>query len=403
MVAIESSSFAGSGSPAAAPAASRGRGAVSNVGHRFQRDARGVDTDTLDHDLHDGTPVPNPATQVQSEQAKRLISRNDSPDIPFTQAVNPYRGCEHGCIYCYARPTHAYLGYSPGLDFETRLVAKTNAVAALRAELARPGYVPSVITLGSATDAYQPIERQHRLARGILELMLETRHPVSVITKNALVERDLDLLTELARHGLVSVVVSLTTLDAGVARTLEPRASAPWRRLQTLGRLAQAGIPTGVSVAPVIPFINDDQIERIVSAAAEQGVSRAFYTVIRLPYEVREVFEQWLHAHFPDRAARVLHRIEDMRGGRRNDPRFGSRMRGTGIWADLIAQRFRLAVTRAGMDTTRWVEFDAELGLDQFIAPARARPAGAEAPLRFTPRPRAGAASAGAQLGLFDA
>ncbi|MEI2417340.1 PA0069 family radical SAM protein [Orrella sp. JC864] len=383
MVAFDTSCSAGPGSPAAAPAALRGRGAVTNVAHRFQRDARGIDTDTLERDAQEGELAPHPATRVQAEQARRLISRNDSPDIPFEQAVNPYRGCEHGCIYCYARPTHAYLGYSPGLDFETRLVAKENAVAALRAELARPGYVPKAITLGSATDAYQPIERQWRLARGVLELMLETRHPVSVITKNALVERDLDLLVPLAELNLVSVHVSLTTLDADVARTLEPRASAPWRRLQALRRLSEAGVPTGVGIAPVIPFINDDQIERIVQAAAQAGVGQAFYTIVRLPYEVREVFEQWLQAHYPERAGRVLHRIEDLRGGRRNDPRFGTRMRGTGTWAELIAQRFRIAVARAGLaDRLR----GGGLAHDLFQPPAAARPGHA---------PR--------QLGLFEA
>lgn len=382
MVAFDSSCSAGPGSPAAAPAASRGRGAVTNVVHRFQRDLRRADGDTLEHDALDGALPSHPATRVEAEQAKRLISRNESPDIPFEQAVNPYRGCEHGCVYCYARPTHAYLGYSPGLDFETRLVAKENAVAALRSELARPGYVPSAITLGSATDGYQPIERSWKLSRDILALMLETRHPVSIITKNSLVERDLDLLVELARHRLVSVYVSLTTLDAGMARSLEPRASAPWRRLQTLQRLAEAGIPTGVGIAPVIPFINDDQLERIVQAAGQAGVQNAFYTVIRLPYEVRSVFEEWLQAHFPDRAARVLHRIEDMREGRRNDSRFGVRMRGTGIWAELIARRFQVAVGRAGMNSRR----SERLNTADFIPPA-GRP-----PKAAVPSP---------QLGLF--
>lgn len=390
MVAIDTFVSAGTGSPAAAPAASRGRGAVTNVSHRYQRDSRLADPDALDHALALDELPPAPLTRVEAEQARRLISRNDSPDLPFEQAVNPYRGCEHGCIYCYARPTHAYLGYSPGLDFETRLVAKTNAVEALRAELSRPGYVPKTITLSSATDAYQPIERQWQLSRGILALMLETGHPVSVITKNALVERDLDLLVPLAQRRLVQVYLSLPTLDADMARTLEPRASAPWRRLRTLRVLADAGVPAGVSLAPVIPFINDDQIEQVLHAAAQAGASQAFYTVLRLPYEVKDVFEQWLHTHFPDRAQRVLHRIEDLREGRRNDSRFGVRMRGTGIWADLIAQRFALAVRQAGLNLRDLGDLDTSA----FVAPARAvKPsaAGAASP---------GAASA--QLDLFS-
>lgn len=351
---------AGVAFPAAAPTAQRGRGAVANVAHRFQALVRSDCAEEAGGACR---------TVVASEQARRLIARNDSPDLPFLQAVNSYRGCEHGCVYCYARPTHAYLGYSPGLDFETRLVAKTNAVQALRAELARPGYQPSTLTLGSATDAYQPIERQWRLSRGILSLMLETRHPVAIITKNALVERDLDLLQQLASQGLASVCFSITTLDAGMARTLEPRASAPWRRLQAMRTLADAGIPVGVSVAPVIPFINDDCLERILDASRDAGATSAFYTVVRLPWEVKEVFEQWLHAHFPDRAARVLHRIQDMRSGKLNDARFGTRMRGTGVWADLIAQRFDLAARRLGFDTSKAMRGSA-LDASRFTPPA---------------------------------
>jgi DNA repair photolyase len=378
------SAFAGSGSPAAAPAALRGRGAATNVEHRFTDASR----QPLDDGWHATGAAPAPVTSVKPETCRAAIARNDSPDISFTQAVNPYRGCEHGCAYCYARPTHAYLGYSPGLDFETRLVAKANIVDALRAELARPSYRPSVITLGSATDAYQPIERQWRLSRGILELMLATRHPVAIITKNALVERDLDLLQELARQQLVAVYFSVTTLDAAMARTLEPRASAPWRRLQAMRRLADAGVPVGVSAAPVIPFINDEYLERILEAARDAGAQRAFYTVLRLPWEVREVFERWLVTHFPERAERVLHRIEDMRGGRRNDPRFGTRMTGTGIWADLIAQRFQLAVRRLGLNVERHA-----LDVRAFTPPSRA-PRQGPAPATEEGVPR--------QLGLFD-
>jgi len=294
-----------------------------------------------------------PKTTVTAEEARKMLSRNDSPDIPFDVAVNPYRGCEHGCVYCYARPTHSYLGMSPGLDFETRLVAKANAVQALRAELGRPGYKPSPINIGSATDAYQPIEREWRLTRGLLELMLETRHPLTIVTKNALVARDVDLLAALAEQKLVVVYMSITSLDAGMARTLEPRAAAPWRRLETVRTLTEAGVPVGVLVAPVIPFINDESMEHILQESKAVGAHYASYTVLRLPWEVKTLFEDWLNAHFPDRAQRVLHRIEDLRNGRRNDPNFGSRMRGTGIWADLLRQRFAVATRKLGLNRHR--------------------------------------------------
>jgi len=379
---------AGSGSPAAAPAALRGRGAVTNVGHRFQQDERNA---AVDHDPAQTVPVyfqppRGLATTVAVEQARRILSRNDSPDIGFDQAINPYRGCEHGCVYCYARPTHAYLGYSPGLDFETRLVAKANAVDALRAELARPGYRVSPINLGSATDIYQPIERDWRLTRGLLELLLETRHPLTLVTKNALVERDLDLLRALAQRNLVSVYISITSLDNDLSRTLEPRASAPQRRLEAVRTLAEAGVPVGVLVAPVIPFINDVYLERILEAAAKAGAYYGNYTVVRLPWEVKDVFEQWLQTHFPDRAQRVLHRIEDMRGGKRNDPRFGTRMRGTGGWADLLRQRFELAVRKHGLNRQRL-----ELDTQRFVAPSPA--GGAAGRQDRAPSP---------QLSLFD-
>lgn len=364
---------AGSGSPAAAPAALRGRGAVTNVRHRFQRDAReqiddGWSTSGLPADFVESVPnnskvipiLPDsrvapaaPKTTVTAEEARKMLSRNDSPDIPFDVAVNPYRGCEHGCVYCYARPTHSYLGLSPGLDFETRLVAKANAVQALRAELSRPGYKPSPINIGSATDAYQPIERDWRLTRGMLELMLETRHPLTIVTKNALVARDLDLLAALAEQKLVVVYMSITTLDAGMARTMEPRASAPWRRLEAVRSLTDAGVPVGVLVAPVIPFINDESMEHILQESKAAGAHYASYTVVRLPWEVKTLFEDWLNAHFPDRAQRVLHRIEDLRNGRRNDPNFGTRMRGTGIWADLLRQRFGVATRKLGLNRHR--------------------------------------------------
>lgn len=379
---------AGSGSPAAAPAALRGRGAVTNVRHRFQRDDRvqvddGWSASGLPADFVDAVPdispkvipiLPDarlapaaPKTTVTAEEARKILSRNDSPDIPFDVAVNPYRGCEHGCVYCYARPTHSYLGYSPGLDFETRLVAKANAVQALRAEISRPGYKPSPINIGSATDAYQPIERDWRLTRGMLELMLETRHPVTIVTKNALVARDLDLLAALAEQKLVVVYMSITTLDAGMARTLEPRAAAPWRRLEAVRNLTDAGVPVGVLVAPVIPFINDDAMEHILQESKAAGAHYASYTVIRLPWEVKTLFEDWLNAHYPDRAQRVLHRIEGLRNGRRNDPNFGSRMRGTGIWADLLRQRFAVATRKLGLNRHRLA-----LDTDRFQPPLAA-------------------------------
>lgn len=381
---------AGSGSPAAAPAALRGRGAVTNVRHRFQKDDRvqvddGWSASGLPADFVDAVPntsvipiLPDvrrapaaPKTTVTAEEARKILSRNDSPDIPFDVAVNPYRGCEHGCVYCYARPTHSYLGYSPGLDFETRLVAKANAVEALRAEISRPGYKPSPINIGSATDAYQPIERDWRLTRGMLELMLETRHPLTIVTKNGLVARD--LLAALAEQNLVVVYMSITTLDADMARTLEPRAAAPWRRLEAVRSLTAAGVPVGVLVAPVIPFINDDAMEHILQESKAAGAHYASYTVIRLPWEVKTLFEDWLNAHFPDRAQRVLHRIEDLRNGRRNDPNFGSRMRGTGIWADLLRQRFAVATRKLGLNRHRLA-----LDCDRFLAPA---PAGGSAAL----------------------
>ncbi|WP_082308446.1 PA0069 family radical SAM protein [Achromobacter sp. DMS1] len=422
MARTDHSFLAGSGSPAAAPAALRGRGAVTNVRHRFERDERvpvddGWSATDLPPDFVDSAPdfVPNPRaepapvpggapvipiraesgaapqTTVTPEAARKMLSRNDSPDIPFELAVNPYRGCEHGCVYCYARPTHAYLGYSPGLDFETRLIAKSNAVPALRAELARPGYRVSPINIGSATDPYQPIEREWRLTRGLLELMLETRHPLSIVTKNALVARDLDLLVPLAQQNLAAVYMSITTLDADMARTLEPRASAPWRRLEAVRRLAQAGVPVGVLVAPIIPFINDESLEHILQQARAAGAHYASYTVLRLPWEVKTLFEDWLLAHFPDRAQRVLHRVEDLRNGRRNDPNFGSRMRGTGIWADLLRQRFAVAARKAGLNRQRLT-----LDCHRFIRPVPERPA-----VPVGRKPGGHAAPAG-QLSLFE-
>jgi len=297
--------------------------------------------------------VSGPATTVTVQRSRSIISRNRSPDVPFAQSVNPYQGCEHGCIYCYARPSHAYLDLSPGLDFETRLFAKPDAAALLRAELARPGYRVSTINIGANTDPYQPVEREWRITRALLEVMLEYRHPVTLISKNALILRDLDLLGELAGLGLVRVMISVTTLDAGLSRIMEPRASAPHRRLQAISALRDAGVPVGVLMAPVIPFINDHELEQVLEAVAGAGADMAGYVLLRLPHELRELFTDWLRRHFPLRAERVLQTLREARGGRGNDARYGHRMRGEGVHADLLAQRFRHARRRWGLDGER--------------------------------------------------
>lgn len=293
-------------------------------------------------------PAPRIPTRVDEERARSIIGRNASPDIPFSQSANPYRGCEHGCVYCFARPSHAYLDLSPGLDFETRLFAKTNAPDLLRAELARRGYRPSPISLGINTDAYQPIEKRYRITRGLLEVLAECRHPVGLITKSALVLRDLDLLAPMAAQGLVHVYVSVTTLDNRLSSTLEPRASAPHTRLHTLRTLHEAGIPVGAMVAPVIPTITDAELERILEAVREHGAQNAGYVLLRLPHELKQVWRQWLSLHYPERAAHAMSLIRQMRGGRDYDSAFGSRMRGTGPFAQLIAARFARAYRRLG-------------------------------------------------------
>ncbi len=331
----------------------KGRGAVTNLQHRFESTVREADGDSLDADLaaaeaKGDDALPALRTTVTFEQARSLLAYNDSPDIPFDRSINPYRGCEHGCIYCYARPTHSYLNLSPGLDFETRLVAKRNAVDCLRAELAAPSYRPAVVNIGSATDAYQPIERELRLTRALLELLAETRHPYSVVTKSSLVERDVDLLRSAAVDNLACVLISLTTLDPAISRSLEPRAASPARRLRTITTLAQAGIPVHVNTAPIIPFINEPELETLLKAARDAGALHAHYTVLRLPWEVSPLFRQWLAAHFPERAERVMNRVREMRGGRDYDADFGKRMKGEGAWADLIRQRFHRASARLG-------------------------------------------------------
>jgi DNA repair photolyase len=328
----------------------KGRGTATRIAHRFEPTGRELHDDgwgTLDELA--GEPGAAPATQVVEEQAKTIIAKNESPDIPFSLSINPYRGCEHGCIYCYARPTHGYLNLSPGLDFETRLVAKVNAATLLEAELAKPGHVVSPINIGSATDGYQPVERQLRITRGVLEALTRAEHPFTIITKSSGVERDLDLIGPAAQRNQALVFVSITTLDNGLARILEPRAVAPARRLQTVRRLADAGVPVGVNVAPIIPFINEPEIERIIEAAAEAGARSIHWTVLRLPWEVNPLFQEWLQQHYAQRADRVMARLREMRGGHDYDAAFGQRMKGHGVWAELIRQRVLKATERAGL------------------------------------------------------
>jgi DNA repair photolyase len=330
--------------------ANRARGALSHVAGRFATDVREPFDDGW---LSDDEPAPGLETTVTEERARSILSRNDSPDVPFEQSINPYRGCEHGCVYCYARPSHAYLELSPGLDFEAKLFAKTNAVERLREALAKPGYAVKPIAFGTNTDCYQPIERRYGLMRGILELLAECAHPLSIVTKSALVERDLDLLSSMAGRRLVKVFVSINTLDRGLARRLEPRAASPQRRLDTLRALASAGVPSGVMVAPVIPSLTDKSIEEVLEAAAAAGATAAGYIVMRLPHEVKPLFREWLAAHYPLRAEHVMSVVRQVRGGRDNDPKFGTRMTGTGNYAELIAKRFEVACRRHGLNEER--------------------------------------------------
>ena len=298
-------------------------------------------------------PLPPLQTEVRFEDVKSVLSENDSPDIYFDRSINPYRGCEHGCIYCFARPTHSYLNLSPGLDFETKLIAKRNIVEVLRAELGRQAATGrSHIAIGTATDCYQPIERELRLTRSVIELLQETRHPFGLVTKSSAVERDLDLIAPMAAEHLAAVYVTITTLDGELARKLEPRAAAPHRRLRTVRTLAEAGVPVGVSVAPQIPFVTED-MEQVLEAAWEAGARSAFYTVIRLPWEVAPLFKQWLELHYPQRAGRIMARIHEMRGGKDYDADFATRMVGSGLWAELIRQRFEKATQRIGFNRER--------------------------------------------------
>jgi DNA repair photolyase len=332
----------------------KGRGTATRHPHRFEKDER--------HDFDDGWSTLEecvdertvPKTEVTWEDARSIITSNDSPDIYFDRSINPYRGCEHGCIYCYARPTHSYLNLSPGLDFETKIIAKRNIAALLRSELAKKHYEPRLIAIGTATDAYQPVERDLRLTRSVIELMHETNHPFGITTKSSGVERDLDLIAPMAHSKLAAVSITITTLDAELARKLEPRAAAPHRRLRIVKTLADAGVPVAVSLAPQIPFLNDD-MEQVLEAAWQAGARNAFYHVIRLPWEVAPLFKQWLELHYPQRAARVMARIHDMRGGKDYDSDFATRMKGVGMWAELIGQRFEKATRRIGFNRERIV------------------------------------------------
>jgi DNA repair photolyase len=341
------------------PITFKGRGAADNPQCRFERLGREAFDDGWERKDDEER---GPRTEVTLTQARSIISRNHSPDIPFTQSINPYQGCEHGCIYCYARPSHAYLGLSPGLDFETKLFAKANAADLLRAELSRPGYRCEVISIGANTDPYQPIERKYGITRSILEVLAQCDHPLGIITKSALVERDLDLLAPMAKKGLVHVFVSIGTLNHDLMRRLEPRSTAPQRRLEVLRALTEAGIPCGVLVAPIIPMLNDRDMEAVLERSAAQGARMAGYVILRLPFELKELFKDWLQRHYPLKAAHIMSQIRQMRGGRENDPRFGARMRGEGIFAELQQRRFRLACARHGLnlhgrnqlDTTRF-------------------------------------------------
>lgn len=335
----------------------KGRGTATRMAHRFEKDAR-VAYDDGWGTLEDAAECEagRIETEVIFEDARSAITRNDSPDIFFDYGLNPYRGCEHGCVYCYARPTHSYLNLSPGLDFETRIIAKRNIAEVLRQDLAKKSYVPRLLNIGSATDCYQPVERELRLTRSVIDVLQETQHPFSLVTKSAGVERDIDLIAAMAKENMAAVYVTITTLDADLARKLEPRAAAPHRRLRLIRTLAEHGIPVGVSLAPQIPFVNDD-MEQVLKAAWAAGARSAFYTVIRLPWEVAPIFREWLELHYPQRAARIMARIHDMRGGKDYDSDFASRMKGQGLWADLIRQRFEKATQKLGFNRQR-VELD---------------------------------------------
>lgn len=344
------------------PSPHKGRGAVSNLANRFEKQL----SEVIDDGWWQDEIEESIATQVRPDPARSIINRNQSPDIPFSQSINPYKGCEHGCVYCFARPTHSYLDLSPGLDFETKIFYKENAAELLVENFRRRSYQCSPIALGINTDAYQPIERHYRITRQLLEVMLEYRHPVSLLTKSTLIERDLDLLSELAELRLVAVMVSITSLDPGIKRTLEPRTASPQARLRIIRALSEAGIPVGAMVAPVIPVITDPEMERILEAVHEAGATRAGYVLLRLPWEVKDLFREWLQAHHPLKAKHVMSIIRQSRGGKDYDSTWGQRGRGTGEFADLIARRFYLKCRKLGLN-----EHDFILDISQFRPPPR--------------------------------
>lgn len=329
------------------PLIHKGRGSISNANGRFEKQQLEAFDDgwgTVDDDL---APL---ITEVITDTSKTFITYNESPDIPFDRSANPYRGCEHGCVYCFARPTHAYLGLSPGLDFESKILIKPDAAAILRKELGKPGYRCATLALGTNTDPYQPLERQHRIMRHILEVLRDCRHPVNIVTKSSLIERDIDLLAPMAEQGLASALISVTTLDKQLARALEPRAAAPKRRLETIEKLRQANIPTGVLVAPIIPQLNDHEIESIIKTVKSAGAQSAGYVLLRLPLEVAELFEEWLKQFYPLKAGHIMNLIKASRGGKNYDSTFFQRQKGTGSYADMLGQRFRLAARKYDLD-----------------------------------------------------
>src|SRR5438105_9546885 len=339
-----------------------GRGAQSNASGRFETFARVA----FDDGWQSIEELPPFTTSVTEEKPRTIITRNESPDIGFDRSINPYRGCEHGCVYCFARPTHSYMGLSAGLDFETKLFAKPEAPDLLERELSAPNYSPRVIAIGTNTDPYQPIERRYEIMRGILEVLERAGHPVGIVTKSALVVRDVDILARLAKRNLVKVALSVTTLDPKLARTMEPRAATPAKRLEALKKLADAGIPASVMVAPVIPALNDSEIERILDAAAHAGAKEASYVLLRLPLEVRDLFREWLMANYPERYRHVFTLIRDMRGGRDYDSQWGTRMKGTGPMAWMIGRRFEIACEKLGLNKRR-----SKLTTDHFARPRR--------------------------------
>ena len=332
--------------PAIPPERRKGRAALTNDTNRFERFATEAVDDGWERD-----PLPPLRTEYRIERPRRAITRNTSPDISFDRSLNPYRGCEHGCIYCFARPSHAYLGLSPGLDFETRLIGRPEMPEVLARELSRPGYKPAVMAIGTNTDPYQPIEKEHRIMRRLLEVLRDFRHPVSIVTKGALIERDMDILSEMAAQGLASVGISVTTLSDATARAMEPRVPAPRRRLAAIRRLSEAGVPVRVMVSPVVPALTDHELEAILMAGAEAGAKAASSIILRLPREVSILFRDWVTDSFPDRAGRIMGRVRELHGGRDYDPAFGRRMTGQGVWAELIQRRFEVALRRSGLST----------------------------------------------------